>query len=236
MLNPVRGLTAFQGEVALRLAIAAVAGALVGVERELRDQAAGLRTHMLVGVGACLFTIVSAYGFDAVVAGRFADSTHRYDVTRVASNIVTGVGFLGAGAIIRHGLSVRGLTTAASLWVTAAVGTAVGVGMYWATVVSIFITIVSLAGLRAARMRIRRAGAVRQVMTLRARSEETLNQALDTVRGAGYRVRRLSFEEGADQTIGGRVELRAQSNVRPETVMAAIARLPGLLEVDWDEA
>ena len=88
-------------------------------ERELREREAGLRTHLLVSLGSALFTIVSAYGFHAFLAS--GQSVVRADPTRIAAQIVTGIGFLGAGAIIRQGLSIRGLTTAATLWVVAAV-------------------------------------------------------------------------------------------------------------------
>ena len=100
----------------------------IGLERELRDRAAGLRTHMLVGVGAALFTIVSAYGWSDFEFS--ARSGVVFDPTRIAAQIVTGIGFLGAGAIIRQGLTVRGLTTAASLWIVAAIGMAAGAGFY----------------------------------------------------------------------------------------------------------
>ena len=142
-----------QIDSAVRLAIAAGFGLLIGIEREIREQAAGLRTHILVCVGACLFTIVSAFGFEAL-----SGDPIRSDPTRVASNIVTGVGFLGAGAILREGLSVRGLTTAASLWMVAAIGMAVGVGMYFASGVAVAITLLSLWVLRPFRRRLRGVG------------------------------------------------------------------------------
>src|SRR5207253_1246753 len=111
-------------EALLRLFLAALLGSAVGLERELRDREAGLRTHLLVSLGSALFTVVSAYGFhDFLVRG---GTEVRTDPTRIAAQIVTGIGFLGAGAIIRQGLSVRGLTTAATLWVVAAIGMAVG--------------------------------------------------------------------------------------------------------------
>jgi putative Mg2+ transporter-C (MgtC) family protein len=140
-------LSQHQLDIALRLFLAAVAGMAIGIERELRDQAAGLRTHMLVAVGACLFTIVGAYGFEGDA-----------DNSRVAAQVVTGIGFLGAGAIIREGVSVRGLTTAASLWVVAAAGTAVGIGLYWATGVATLITLASLWALRPFRRLLRNRG------------------------------------------------------------------------------
>lgn len=106
----------FQIEGFIDVLMAALFSMIIGLDRERRNSAAGLRTHMLVGVGACLFTVMSMYGFGA-------DG----DRSRVASNIVTGVGFLGAGTIIRRESNVHNLTTAASIWMTAAVGMAVGV-------------------------------------------------------------------------------------------------------------
>jgi putative Mg2+ transporter-C (MgtC) family protein len=127
--------------VLARLAAGAGLGAAVGIEREVRDREAGIRTHLLVALGATLFTLVSAYGF-----GEFGTT----DPTRIAAQIVTGIGFLGAGAIIREGLSVRGLTTAGSLWVVAGVGMACGAGYYWPAIVAAALTILALWPLRAA--------------------------------------------------------------------------------------
>src|SRR4051794_35734840 len=104
----------------LRLSVAALLGGAIGMERELRERGAGLRTHLVVCVGSALFTLVSAYGFTGF----------RVDPTRISAQIVSGIGFLGAGAIIRQGLSFRGLTTAATLWLVAAIGMASGAGYY----------------------------------------------------------------------------------------------------------
>jgi putative Mg2+ transporter-C (MgtC) family protein len=133
-------------EALLRVLVAAALGGAVGLERELRDREAGFRTHMLVSIGAALFTIVSAYGFrEFFVSG---GNVVRADPTRIAAQIVTGIGFLGAGAIIRQGLSVRGLTTAATLWVVAAIGMASGAGYYSAAVITTFVVLLSLWPLR----------------------------------------------------------------------------------------
>jgi putative Mg2+ transporter-C (MgtC) family protein len=107
----------------LRVAVAAALGGVIGLERELDEKAAGLRTHMLVSMGSALFTLVGAYGFSGFSSGSV-------DPSRIAAQIVTGIGFLGAGVIFRQGFTVRGLTTAASLWLVAAVGMAAGAG-YW---------------------------------------------------------------------------------------------------------
>ena len=133
-------------ESLLRLALAAVLGGLIGVERELREREAGLRTHLLVALGSALFTIVGAYGFDAFL--NTGASVVRADPTRIAAQIVTGIGFLGAGAIIRQGLSVRGLTTAATLWVVAAVGLAAGAGYYSVAVITTAPVLIALYPLR----------------------------------------------------------------------------------------
>ena len=111
-------------ETLLRLLVAAGLGGVIGLERELDEKAAGLRTHMLVSVGAALFTLVGAYGFSDFFDG----NTVSFDPSRVAAQIVTGIGFLGAGVIFRQGFTVRGLTTAASLWLVGAIGRALGGG------------------------------------------------------------------------------------------------------------
>jgi len=110
--------------VAGYVVLAAILSALIGLERERRDKNAGLRTHMLVGVGACLFTSLSYYAFPEA------------DTSRVASNVVTGVGFLGAGMIWKGKSGVHDLTTAAGIWVTAAIGMAVGTGTWFIAIFS----------------------------------------------------------------------------------------------------
>ncbi len=142
-------------EMAGRLGAALILGGAIGLERELNGQVAGLRTHMSVALGAALFAIVSAYGWGEFVGPR-AESNVQVDVTRVASNIVTGVGFLGGGAILKEGASVRGLTTAASMWVTAAVGLAVALGMYTISAVTALLLIFALTALRTPRLWLRR--------------------------------------------------------------------------------
>ena len=127
-------------DVLFRLAAAAGLGAAIGLERELDEKAAGLRTHMLVSLGSALFTMVGAYGFED-----FAKSGATTDPSRIAAQVVTGIGFLGAGVIFRQGFTVRGLTTAASLWVVAAVGMASGAGFWKGVVVG---TVVGIASLR----------------------------------------------------------------------------------------
>ncbi len=133
-------------EILVRLAAAAVLGGVIGIERELREREAGFRTHMLVSVGAALFTLVSAYAWTDFTFSQASGVT--FDPTRIAAQIVTGIGFIGAGAIIRQGLTVRGLTTAATLWMVAAIGMACGAGFYWAALIATAIALVGLGPLR----------------------------------------------------------------------------------------
>jgi putative Mg2+ transporter-C (MgtC) family protein len=130
-------------ELILRLLLAALLGSAIGIERERLLWAAGLRTHMLVCVGSCLIMIVSAYGFTAVVGPRVI-----LDPSRIAAQVVSGVGFLGAGSIILRNEVVKGLTTAASLWAVAGLGLAVGGGLYLAAGAATVIILIILAGIK----------------------------------------------------------------------------------------
>jgi putative Mg2+ transporter-C (MgtC) family protein len=132
--------------IALRLGLALLLGGLLGLERELRGHAAGLRTHLLVCLGSCLFTLVSI-GAGQVVAGPEPEAV-RADITRIASQVVVGIGFLGGGTILRHGNSVHGLTTAANLWLTASVGLASGFGFFFSAAATVLLALLVLIGLR----------------------------------------------------------------------------------------
>ena len=129
----------------LRILIACLLGGVIGLEREYREKAVGFRTHFLVSLGSALFMIISAYGFEGVLSEDF-QSPIRLDVSRIAAQVVTGIGFIGAGTIIFQKNTVRGLTTAAGVWVTAAIGMACGGGMYLLATVS---TVMVLVGLEA---------------------------------------------------------------------------------------
>lgn len=125
-------------DISLRLFLAAVLAGMIGYEREKDRHPAGFRTHILVSVGAALIMLVSAYGFQEFLS----EANVRFDPSRIGAQVVSGVGFLGAGAIVRQGLTVNGLTTAASLWVVAGIGLAVGAGfIFGATLATVFVLI-----------------------------------------------------------------------------------------------
>lgn len=134
-----------QWDTILRLAIAALLGGVIGLERERRGQYAGFRTHLLVCLGAALAMVVSLHFAEVY---RSAGSGVRVDPARVAYGVMGGIGFLGAGAIVRYGASIRGLTTAATLWCTAALGLACGFGMFEVAVAATVLVIFALVALR----------------------------------------------------------------------------------------
>jgi putative Mg2+ transporter-C (MgtC) family protein len=145
----------FSDEAVLRLLVAVVLGAVVGSEREASDQPAGLRTHIAVCLGAAVFGVVSTLGFEEFEAVR-ATTNVQVDVTRVASQVVVGIGFLGAGVIFRERTVVKNLTTAASMWVTSAIGLLAGVGDLGTAAAATAILFLVLAALRPLRSLLRR--------------------------------------------------------------------------------
>ncbi len=136
----------FDFTLAIRLLSALLLSFAIGLEREMTNKYAGLRTNILVCLGACLFTIISIYGFPEVsVTG---DELGTRDTARVAAQVVTGIGFIGAGTVFRHGATVFGLTTAATLWVSAAVGMACGAGMFTLAIAATVFSILVLVSVR----------------------------------------------------------------------------------------
>ncbi|AJI96436.1 MgtC/SapB family protein [Yersinia ruckeri] len=127
-------------DLLLRIALAGALGGLIGIERQLRFKEAGLRTHILVGIGSAMFMIVSKYGFDDLLALGHVS----FDPSRVAAQVVSGMGFLGAGTIMIQKQMVKGLTTAAGMWVTAAIGLVIGSGLYEIGIYGTLMTLVVL--------------------------------------------------------------------------------------------
>jgi len=218
-------------DVLIRIAVAAALTGAIGMERELRERAAGLRTHMLVGVGSALFTIVSAYAWTDFIFSREGGVV--FDPTRIAAQIVTGIGFLGAGAIIRQGLSVRGLTTAAGLWVVAAIGMAVGAGYYSAAVIATGVVLVGLGPLRwvegGALERWRRGG---RVLEVDIRREQALAPLLETLEGRRARVNRVEFEDEEDRR-QVRIELDLPLGAASREIVAELGDREGVTAVRW---
>lgn len=125
----------------VRLLLAALLSGFVGIEREIKKHPAGFRTHLLVGVGSCLMMLLSLYGFEPYLDQH---SNIRFDPARIPSYVISGIGFLGAGTILVKGATVRGLTTAASIWVVAGLGLIVGIGMYGPAILATALVLLSL--------------------------------------------------------------------------------------------
>jgi putative Mg2+ transporter-C (MgtC) family protein len=220
-------------EVAVRLAVAAALTGAVGLEREFRERAAGLRTHMLVGVGSALFTIVSAYAWGDFTFDRSQGTA--FDPTRIAAQIVTGIGFLGAGVIIRQGLSIRGVTTAAGLWVAAAIGMAVGAGYWGAALIGTGVVLVGLGPLRMAEgwvVRRRREGGT---LEIDLRPEQPLAPVLSVLENRRARVSRIHLEEEEETGRQLRLEVRMPPGVRGRDLVEELTRLDEVTGVRWDE-
>lgn len=156
-------------DLTIRLAVAMLLGGVIGFEREYRAKDAGFRTHFLVALGSALFCVVSQYGFGFDLK----------DSSRVAAQVVSGIGFLGAGTIIFQKNVVRGLTTAAGLWVTAAIGLACGTGMYLAAVAT---TVLMLIGLEVLSALIPRMSTSVVVLSFSATSQESVKKAVKEIR------------------------------------------------------
>ena len=176
-----------------RLVLAAIFGTIIGLDREYREKEAGFRTHFLVSLGSALMMIVSQYGFSEIL-------THdgvSLDPSRIAAQVVSGIGFIGAGTIIFNHQIVRGLTTAASLWATAGIGLTAGAGMSWLALAATILALVALEGLS---LVFRSLGSRRMVVVFSASDRAGVAGMLDRIRTDGYMV--VSYEV-VPQVVGG---------------------------------
>jgi putative Mg2+ transporter-C (MgtC) family protein len=210
-----------QADLSVRLLIAAALGALIGVEREIHGHPAGMRTHLLVALGSAIFTELSIFAFQGTTSSQI-------DPSRVAAQIVSGIGFLGAGAIIKDGASIRGLTTAASLWATAAIGLAAGAGEYVIGLTGSIIVIFSLWPLNRVAERLHRADRLTMrlnlvVDRLEALAEISAVLARNRLEIVGVQTERLETTKFA---VGFEIRQRAGSNL-----VDAIEQAAGIIGV-----
>jgi putative Mg2+ transporter-C (MgtC) family protein len=214
-------------EMVLRLLLAAGLGSMIGLERERLVWTAGLRTHMLVSVGACLMILVSAYGFTDALGPHVV-----LDPSRVAAQVVSGIGFLGAGSIILRNEVVKGLTTAASLWAVAGIGLAAGAGLYVAAIATTLIILAILVGLKPLEARYH---ASRRALTLhlRAATGEMSVGLLERVLGrraalVKQLIVRSSAEAGWDDVV---LVLNRVSDRDTTALIAALAAVEAISDV-----
>jgi putative Mg2+ transporter-C (MgtC) family protein len=208
-------------EMLLRLLAALLAGALIGYERSYHGRPAGFRTHTLVCIASSMLMLVTVYEAHWV---RLASDTVRLDPTRMAQGIMTGIGFLGAGVIIKEGLTVRGLTTAASIWTTAAIGVLAGIGFYFALIVSVALTlgVLSLFRIIEARM----PSQAYYYFDVRFARANGLNEhdLRKLVQGEGFSIANFSYR------LDGEGRIRRHSMVIRSVDRQAAARLAETLE------
>lgn len=212
-----------QLDLALRLIIAAALGAAVGAEREIHGHPAGIRTHMLVSLGSALFTVMSIHGF--VTDGA---ATGAIDPTRIAAQIVSGIGFLGAGAILKDGVVIRGLTTAASLWATSAVGMAAGAGEHIVALVGAAIILTSLWPINALAERLRGTHLPELQLRLSLERVEALGDISTVLSNAKLDIAAMQTQRLGKDRYRADLSVRGRSNAAIAAALDAIARIPGV--------
>lgn len=215
------GLTDDDLEMVLRLLVALVAGALIGYERSYHGRPAGFRTHALVCTASSLLMLITV--FEAHWFRATADLV-RIDPTRMAQGIMTGIGFLGAGVIMKEGLSVRGLTTAASVWITAAIGILAGIGFYLPLVVAVVLTIGVLSVFRRIEVRMPMQAYYHFDVRFARTSEMTEGALRKLVEGHGFSVANFSYR------LDGEARVRRYSMVLRTTDHSSASRLSEQLE------
>jgi putative Mg2+ transporter-C (MgtC) family protein len=221
-----------QLDLAIRMLIAAILGAAIGFEREIHEHPAGMRTHLLVSLGSAIFTELSIFGFGVAAGG-----SGTVDPTRIAAQVVSGIGFLGAGAILKYGTSIRGLTTAASLWATAAIGMAVGAGSWIVAVVGAAIVIFSLWPLNIVIARLRPQGTRESRVRLHAGRLEVIGEVTRQLAARRIEIGEINTQRRGKGNYEIEIQLRLPLGVHQQDVVAQIAALPDveILEMAGDE-
>lgn len=193
----------------LRLFCAGLFGGIIGLEREIRAKEAGLRTHFIVALGSALFMIISQYAFDG----------QQHDAARVAAQVVSGIGFIGAGVIIFQKNAVRGVTTAAGLWVAAAIGLATGAGMYAVAIAATLLTVICLEAMNFFHSRY---GEKEVHLTLNSEDEEDIISVLDA-----FKKDKITVESYALENDKVHLTLRMKQRTYLESIKTIISRLEG---------
>ena len=212
-----------QVELSVRLLVAALLGLAIGFEREIHGHPAGLRTHMLVALGSALFTVLSIHGFGGEVAGAAP-----IDTTRIAAQIVSGIGFLGAGAILKDGIIIRGLTTAASLWATSAVGMAAGAGEYIVGAVGCAVILVSLWPINAIADRLHGSNQPDTQVRLAMRGIDSLGRVSEILIRHKLDIGQISTQRLAKDSYQADVAIRGRQSTVIAQAMEDIAAIPGV--------
>lgn len=220
-----------QLDLSVRLLVAAVLGLAIGFEREIHGHPAGLRTHMLVALGSALFTVLSIRGFGGEVAGQAP-----VDPTRIAAQIVSGIGFLGAGAILKDGIVIRGLTTAASLWATSAVGMAAGAGEYAIAGVAAAVILVSLWPINAVADRLHGTSLPETQVRLAMKRVDALGQVSEILILHKLEIGQIATQRLAKDSYQADVAIRGRNAAVISQAFEQIAAIPGVDIVSTTQA
>ena len=214
----------------VRLAVAGLLGAIIGIDREHRAKEAGIRTHFFVSLGSALFMIVSQYGFAEGLMNLLSsnpDIPMRSDTSRVAAQIVSGIGFIGAGTIILHKRFVVGLTTAAGLWTTSAIGMSIGGGLYLIGTVT---TIMTFIGLKSLRMLSHKMGHVRGELRIVyiADNEEISKEIVHRFRSGGNQIASYLAIRDNDRIKTSLTVDFPENNITPDSILTFLQEKPGV--------
>jgi putative Mg2+ transporter-C (MgtC) family protein len=209
-----------QLDISFRLVVASVLGAAIGLERELHAHPAGMRTHLLVSLGSAAFTVLSIFFFETPAAPNGSIPT---DPSQIAAQIVSGIGFLGAGAILKYGTSVRGLTTAASLWATAGVGLAAGAGAWFVAVVTTVLIVLSLGPLNWLISRLRLRGQDLFRLRILAGRLEALGEISKTLTQNKIEIAGVNSQRLGKGRYEIELELRPPPGTKHEKIIAAVS-------------
>lgn len=216
-------------EIIIRLALASLFGALIGLERERKHWAAGLRTHMMVCVGACLIMMVSAFGFSDILG----TPNVTLDPSRIAAQVVSGIGFIGAGTILllKQG-TIRGLTTASGLWTVAAIGLATGGGMYFAAIATTVIAIIILWALKPLEMMYLKKNK-QKVLKITTQTESSNNEILKKIlTNSAIKIQNFSFEKNEDEWVY-QLEFENENTVILDDIINEIKQLSSVKSIYW---
>ena len=215
-------------EMCYRLLLAALYGSLIGIQREHLFWTAGLRTHMLVCAGACLIMIVSAFGFSVALT----QPGTQLDPSRIAAQVVSGIGFLGAGSIMMRGEVIKGLTTAASLWAVAGIGLAVGGGLYMLGAVATFLILIILIAIRPVERMLRDIVQIQVVKLVAPNNTLSPNQLKQLLGARADKIRQFIVERGPDSSSETfTIELRGVTKSQSDEIIKQILGVDGVREV-----
>lgn len=214
--------------VITKLVLAAILGGIIGMEREMHGRAAGWRTHILVCVGSCLCMLVNFFIFETY------SKNANIDPTRIAAQVISGIGFLGAGTIIRYGASVRGLTTAASLWAAAGIGLAVGCGFYQGALMATLIVLIALFVFTKIERRFVRKSLLRVLQVHSAGKIAVLSEIKDALIKNQAEI--IDFEvkkEDSDKGVDIELAIKMKNINNADTIISSVIHISGVTEAKW---